>query len=72
MKKLKKMGLAGMKSELTRKEMRNIMAGSGTGSGSGCPPSSCGDGGTCYFWIGEHLTSGCSCFKNNAKITGTC
>lgn len=64
---MKKLSLKDATSMLSRKEMRNIMAGS-----VGCPPNSCGSGGTCYFWVGDYLSSGCSCFKNNIKISGTC
>lgn len=67
MKKLEKMSLASAKNRLTRNEMRNVMAGSG--SGVGCDSTkSCGNGGKCAYWIGPGLSSGCDCFEGNRNV----
>lgn len=67
MKKLEKMSLANIEGKLTRKEMKNIMADSG--SGVGCDATKpCGIGGKCAFWIGSGLSSGCDCFVSNQNV----
>lgn len=58
---MKKISLKDVKNGLKRDEMRMIFGGSG-----GCSTKTC-SGGTCKFWMGDHLTSGCNCYVGNSK-----
>ncbi|MEN9655744.1 MAG: hypothetical protein RL311_670 [Bacteroidota bacterium] len=65
---MKKISLKNVKETLSRKEMKVISGGYGN---YGCQATRCGSGGTCAFWMGPYLSSGCGCFQNNQKI-GNC
>jgi natural product precursor len=62
---MKKISLKNVKETLSRKEMRVIAGGYGA---AGCPANRCNGNGTCMFWIGSNMTSGCDCFVQNQNV----